>query len=297
MDYSALLRFLANNLVFSFTVIIISFVLGWILYNNVISSKISLREALFEKDNLAAWIEFIGAFIFPTLYLAAKSIEGSLSETWYMDLLICITYVLSYVAAFTLLRMLSGLTVRLIGAGDSEGKVNLNSEIYVQKNIAAALFSVALSTVFVNCIKFLDVLPGYFVTSLYKVSIIFIFSLLAFIVYSMVVRQKTTLFKELFIDNNAAAGVCFAGFMFAVEVILSGVVTLQVEFVLSQLVAVSLISLLLFGILSIIFKAIFKAMIKVDIWNEIYEQNNIGAAIGQVALYIGIANVIVHFLK
>ena len=37
-------------------------------------------------------------------------------------------------------------------------------------------------------------------------------------------------------------------------------------------------------------------LVKVDIWKEIYEQDNVGAAIGQMALYVGIAAIIVNFI-
>ncbi|MCX7842393.1 MAG: hypothetical protein N2489_04890 [Clostridia bacterium] len=297
MDFSVLMKFLANNFIFSSTVIIISFVLGWLLYDKVVTRGICLRHSLFEKDNLAAWVEFIGAFIFPTLFLAAKSIEGSVGETLFMDLLICITYVLAYTSAFTILRMISGSVVKLIDSGDHEGKITLNNEVYSQGNTAAALYSVALSTIFVSMIKFLDVLPGFFLVSVYKMLVILVFSLVAYVAYSLVMRRKSTLFKEIFIDNNVAAGICFAGFMFAVETMLSGAAVLQAEFDLFELAAVCLVSLILFGVLAAVFKWIFSALIKADMWKEVYEQNNIGAAIGQVALYIGIANVIIHFMK
>ena len=297
MDFNVFTNFLINNFLFSFAIIIISFFLGWVLYNHIILRKISLRDSLFEKDNLAAWIEFIGAFIFPTLFLAAKAVEGSASENLLVDLGICIIYVVAYILLFTVLRLSSGLLVKLICAGDSQGKIDLNNEIYIQKNIAASLFSIVLSVIFVSLVRFLDVLPGYFLTSLFKMGDVLVFTLIAFIRYSLILRQKTTLLKEIFIDNNAAAGAAFLGFMFAVETILCNAVALQKEFDFVELIVVSFVGLAIFGILSAFFKLMFTKMIKVDIWNEVYEQNNLGAAIGQIALYIGIASVIVNFMK
>lgn len=297
MGLSVFLGFLANNLLFSFTIILISFILGWILYDKVVTRGISLRASLFEKDNLAAWVEFIGAFIFPTLFLAAKAIEGSASENIWLDLLICSGYVVGYIAVFTVLRLLSGLVVILIGGEDENGKVKLNTEIYQQKNVSAALFSVALSTIFASLVRFFDADPEYLVLSALKVSTVLVLSLAAFIVYIIALGKRTTLFKEIFIDNNIAAGAGFLGFIFAVETILSNSVILNTGFNFLELVGVSFISLAVFGVLSIIFKVIFTKLIKVDIWNEVYEQNNVGAALGQVALYVGIANVIVHFMK
>lgn len=297
MDYTAFLKFLMNNFLFSFTIIIISFIFGYVLYNYVVLRKINLRDALFEKDNLAAWVEFIGAFIFPTLYLSATAIEGSLSDNIFIDLSICVAYLITYILMFTLLRMLSGVIVASLAHEDQDGKISLNNEIFKQKNIAASLFSIFLSIIFVSVIRFLDIMPDYAVVSLLKASDVLVFTLVSFLIYCLLLRTKTTLFKEIFIDNNVAAGVGLVGFIFAVETILSNAVLLQKEFDFLELAAFSLISLILLGILSVLFKIIFSKLIKVDIWSEVYEQNNIGAAIGQAALYIGIANVIVHFLK
>jgi len=297
MDFTTFLKFLMNDFLFSFIIIIVSFTVGWFLYDRVILGKINLRDSLFEKDNFAAWIEFIGAFIFPVLYLAAKAIQGSSSDRIFIDLLTCVVYVLVYIVLFTVLRLLSGYIIKLIGEKDDDGKIKLNAEIYSQKNPAAALFSVTLSIIFVSIIRFFDILPEYFLISLLKMSSVLIFTLLALIVYSLVLRKKTTLFKEIFIDNNTAAGVGLAGFVFAVETILTSAVEFQTAFDYVELIMFSIVNLIIFGVLSVLFKYIFTRMIKVDIWNEVYGQNNVGAAIGQAALYIGIANVIIHFIK
>jgi hypothetical protein len=290
-------KFLANDFMFSFVIILVSFILGWLLYDNIITRGISLRDSLFEKDNFAAWVEFIGAFIFPILFLAAKSVEGSASSNLFYDLLYSVEYAISYVIVFTVLRAVSSLIIRHLGAKDEEGKISLNHEIYIQKNMAASLFSVALSTIFVSIISFFDVIPGFILTSVYKMSVILVLSLLSVIVYCLILRKKTTLIKEIFIDNNIAAGVNLLGFVFAVETILYNAAALQVQFDLFQLAMMSFIGLVLIGILFAFFRWAFCKIIKVDIWNEVYEQNNIGAAVGEIALYIGIASVIVNFMK
>src|SRR4051812_48011375 len=97
MELNAVLSLIKNDSLFSFTIVLVSFIMGWLLYNNFILRKICLRDSLFEKDNLASWIEFIGAFIFPTLYLAAKAIEGSYSEDMWLDLGVCLAYLVSYI--------------------------------------------------------------------------------------------------------------------------------------------------------------------------------------------------------
>lgn len=294
MEY---LQLAGYNLLFSFIIIAISFIMGWLLYNHIILRKICLKDSLFEKDNVAAWIEFIGAFIFPTLYLSAKAIEDSADIIWWKDLLACMAYGAAYILVFTVLRLLSNVIVKGLGQNDEHGNVNLNDEVYHQKNIGAALFSVSLSIVFASFVRFLDIVPGFFMTSIFRMFNVLLFTLVAVIAYNLLLRRKTTLFKEIFLDNNPAAGVSLAGFIFAVEILFTNAVALQIEFNLPELMITSGIWLVIFGLLSLVFKWGLTKLIKVDIWNEVYEQNSIGAAIGQCALYIGIANVIIHFVK
>lgn len=300
MDLNVLqsfLGFLGNSFLFSFTIILVGFILGWLLYDYVVTPKIPLKDALFEKDNPAAWVEFIGAFVYPTLYLAAKAIEGSASDIWWVDLLICTGYVVAYVILFTILRLFSSVIVRLFNVSDESGKVSLNNEIYQQKNISAALFSVALSNIFVIMIRFIDLDPEYYLNSLLKASSILILTLMAVIVYLLVLGRRTTLFKEVFMDNNIAAGAAFLGFIFAIELLFSNAIIIHSSYNFLEITGITFISLAVFGVLAALFKGLFTKLIKVDMMIEVYEHNNVGAAIGQTALYVGIANVIIHFMK
>ncbi len=298
MDVTSLLKFTCNNALFTASVVLVSFVLGWLLYRYVILRKINLHDSLFEKDNIAAWFEFIGAFIFPTLYLAANAITGSASDNIFTDLLICLGYAVIYILIFTILRLFTGAFVKSIKLSDEGGKISLNKEIYVQKNVSASLFSIAFSLIFVSFIKFLDFTStDDMVTSLLRMSSILVFSLVAFIVYCLILRRKTSLISEIFVDNNVAAGVGFLGFIFAIEIILDNAIQVQGDFVFLDLIIVSAVGLVLMGVFSILFKWLFSKIVRVNFWKEIYEQNSIGAAIGQCALYIGIANIIVSFMK
>jgi hypothetical protein len=292
--------FFLKDLSFSFVILTIGFVLGWIIYNNVVLNDVSLRDALFSKDNLAAWIEFIGAFVFPVLYLAAQAIKGTVSDNLFVDLAVCTGYTIFYTAIITILRLLSRFVVNLINAEDGQGKICLNKEIYEQKNIGAALFSVALSVIFVGLIKyidFIDIINGSGSAMLIKILLYVVFMLIAILCYILVLRRKTTIFKELFIDNNAAAGIGFLGFVFASQTIISGIISsYSMDFHSMTVAIVIAVSLMVYGILALVFKQIFTSIVKVNIWNEVYEENNIGAAIGQIALYIGIANIIVNFI-
>lgn len=292
--------FFLKDLSFSFVILTVGFILGWFIYNNLVLRDVSLKDALFNKDNFAAWIEFIGAFVFPVLYLASHAIKGAASDNILVDLAVCTGYTVFYVVILTILRLLSKSIVSIINAEDGHGKVCLNKEICEQKNIGAALFSVTLSVIFVSFIKyidFIDIIEGSGASILIKILMFIVFVLVAMVCYSMVLRRKTTLFKEIFIDNNAAAGIGLLGFVFAVQTIITGIIdAYTADFDLITVALVIAVCLVIYGILSVLFKKIFTAIVKVDVWNEIYEQNNVGAAIGQAALYVGIAMIIVNFI-
>lgn len=294
------LSFFAKDISFSFVILMVGFILGWVIYNNIILRDVNLKEALFTRDNLAVWVEFIGAFVFPVLYLASEGIKGPASDNIFIDLAVCLGYTIFYIAVLTILRLCSKFIVNLINVSDSQGKVCLNKEICEQKNIGAALFSVSLSVIFVNVIKlidFIDIINGLGLGILIKLGVFLVFMLLALVCYSFVLRRRTTLFKELFIDNNAAAGVGFLGFVFAAQSIIAGIMSFYTkDFDLLTVIIAIAVSLIIFGILSVLFKLVFAKIVKVDIWSEIYEQNNLGVAIGQAALYIGIAAIIVNFI-
>ncbi len=292
--------FFLKDLSFSFVILTVGFILGWFIYNNLVLRDVSLKDALFNKDNFAAWIEFIGAFVFPVLYLASHAIKGAASDNILVDLAVCTGYTVFYVVILTILRLLSKSIVSIINAEDGHGKVCLNKEICEQKNIGAALFSVTLSVIFVSFIKyidFIDIIEGSGASILIKILMFIVFVLVAMVCYSMVLRRKTTLFKEIFIDNNAAAGIGLLGFVFAVQTIITGIIdAYTADFDLITVALVIAVCLVIYGILSVLFKKIFTAIVMVDVWNEIYEQNNVGAAIGQAALYVGIAMIIVNFI-
>jgi len=294
------ISFFIKDFSFSFVILTIGFILGWIIYNNIVLRDVSLKEALFTRDNLAVWVEFIGAFVFPVLYLAGQGIKGSVSENIFVDLSVCLGYTIFYIAILTMLRLCTKFIVNLIDASDNHGKICLNKEICEQKNIGAALFSVSVSVIFVNIIKlidFIDIINGLGMEILIKILLFLIFMLAALVCYCFVLRRRTTLFKELFIDNNPAAGIGLLGFVFAIQTIIAGVMSYYgMDFELLTVLIVLSVSLINFGILSVLFKKIFTYIVKVDIWNEIYEQDNIGAAIGQVALYVGIAIIIISFI-
>lgn len=294
MDY---LNLAGENLLFGFVITAVGFILGYLLYSKVVLRQINLKDALFEKDNFAAWIEFVGAFVFPVLFLSSKAVEGAADTNIWLDLANCTIYAAAYVIVFTLLRFLSGIVIGSLGRSDEQGRVNLNNEVYAQNNIAASLFSVSLSIIFVSAIRFLNLAQGFVEVSVYRILILLVFTLAALIVYCLLIRQKSTLFKEIFMDNNPAAGLSLAGFVFAVEILLTNAVALQVEFDMFALAATSAVWLVLLGVLSMLFKYVLSKLIRIDIWKEVYEQNNVGAALGQCSLYAGIALILVNFVK
>lgn len=296
MNINMFINFLGSNLLFSFCAIFIGFFLSYFLYDKVVTRDIKLKEALFEKDNLAGWIEFTGAFVLPVLYISAKAMSGTLSDNMWIDLAVSLGYVVSYVFLFTLLRLSSSLIVRLLGVKDEHGAVRLNSEIYTQQNTAAALFSIALSVIFANIASFFDPHPEYIVASLAKISIVIFITLAGVASYMAVLGRKTTLTQEVFKDNNSAAAVEFLGFVFALQMILASYINIQEAINFYDTIIITFIGTLIFFILSGLYNVIFAKVLKIDLWDEIYQQNNIGAAFGRAALYVGIAYIIINYI-
>jgi len=291
------LSYFASNSLFTFFIVFISFVLGWVMYHVVLLKTVDLKDSLFTKDNPAAWAEFIGAFIFPVLDLAARAVVGSASPDIFLDLAICLGDAAVYIAVFVLLRLLTDLAVRRLSPPDSDGKIDLNNEIYRQRNVSASLFSIAVSLVFVCVLSFLDFWPENILSSLLKIADILVYTSLATALYILVLRRKTSFLSEIFVDNNTAAGVSFLGFVCAVEILLGSAISLQKGFNFPILVAISGIGLVILGVFSVIFRVLFSRIIRVNLWGEIYDQNNTGAGLGQAALYISIANVIISFMR
>lgn len=296
MGFVDFFNFFLRNTMFSFSTILVGFGLSFLLYDKIVTKGINLKSALFDKDNFAAWLEFTGAFVFPVLYISSKALAGSVSENIWIDLLISLAYVASYVVLFTLLRLTSGLIVKVMGCSDQDGKVSLNNEIYTQHNVASSMFSIALSILFANIATFLDPHPEFIVASLLKICVVLMISLAALAGYTLILGRKTTLAKEIFEDNNAAAGIELAGFMFAVQIILAFCINIKEALTFTEIIIVSCIDIAILGILACLFNILFAKILKIDLWEEIYQQNNSGAAFGRVALYVGIASVIVNFL-
>ena len=193
--------------------------------------------------------------------------------------------------------MLVDLIVKLFGGDDSEGKIVLKEEVYKQNNIAAAVFSSTLSMIFVNFIRFLDILGGDIMIMTLRISNVLVFTLIAVMVYNFLLGRKITLFGAVFVDNNTAAAISFFGFVAGIQLVLVNILSSVVEYNVIDTTAVSLACMCIFGVLVLLFKKMFVKVIKVNLFEEVYKQNNIGAAIGQCALYIGVALVIVHFVK
>lgn len=294
-EYISVIKY---DLLYSFVIIFIGLILGWLMYEKIVLRKINLKDALFEKDNLAGWIEFVGSIILPMFYLASNVLSVQSSDNIYIDLSNCVYRVVLYLICLTILRLLSGQIVKCIADEDEHGKINLNNEIYSQGNLAAAYFSVAISVVFTNgisLINFSNLME--LSSSILNVAMIFVFTVLVALVYILVLGSKFRLGKELFIDNNGAAGFAFLGLMLAVQIILRKIALSGVGFDYLHWILAGGLSLVLFLILTGIFKLLILKLLKVCFKSEVFEDNNMGVAFGLSGLYIGVAQVIMSFIN
>lgn len=290
------LIFSGKSLIFSGLITLLGMVLSWLLYRYVVARKLDLKKALFEEQNFAAWIEFVGAFILPVFYLSAKAIQEERAAVFSQDLLMGIGTVVLLVLLFTLLRLVAGWAVCFSCGHDAKGKIDLIEEIYLQKNVAAALFSVSLAVVFANMLAQLhgggieNILLS--VTGMLEILLL---SLAFFFVFGLLHRRISFL-DEIFKDNNEAAGVVLLGFSIAIQILLHTAVNYREDFMSLDIVILACIA---FGILLLtVFtgRLIYSKLLRLKLLDEFYKDNNQGAALGELALYIGTAWMIANFL-
>lgn len=290
-----IIMFSGKSLVFSGLISFVGLILSWVLYKYVVIRVVSVKKALFENDNFAAWLEFVGAFVLPVFYLSAKAIDLEISSYFGTDLLYGLVFVVFYTFLFTFMRILSGWTVYFIAGDDEGGKVNLYKEVYEQQNIAASLFSISFALIFVNMLSNLKLasISDLMNSSLRSMEIL-VLTMLFSLIYILVIRRKSLL-KEIFVHNNTAAGIGFLGFIMGVQIILNAAVNYSSDFITIDIVILAVIGFAVLLIISYVSRLLYSKILKVNILEELYDQNNAGAAFGELALFIGISMIIANF--
>lgn len=203
---------------------------GWLIYDKVATRGYSLSKALFEDRNLAAGFE-IAVFFLLELLIAISAMSGDsvtrMAETGEMvvhysrDLeAVALTIVCSNLLFFSL-RYLGSLWIAWFFRGklDSHGEaVDFNNEIFGQHNFGASLFSTSFMIAIYHMIFQADFLGtrDYQTEGLINLAVVFLTAVLVYFLHNLFfMTRKHHIMDELFIDNNAGAGLSLVGFMFA----------------------------------------------------------------------------------
>lgn len=222
---------LISGMGYVFVAFLAVYLSGWLIYDKLATRRFSLAKALFEDRNMAAGVE-ISAFFLLELLIAVAAMSGEsvtkMAENGEMvvhysrDLeAVGLTIVVSNLLFFTM-RYLGSLVIAWLFRGklDNHGEaVDFNNEIFGQHNLGASLFSASFMIAIYYMIFQADFLGtrSYQIEGLMNMLVVLLTSILVYFLHNIffMTRQHNIL-DELFIDNNAGAGLSLLGFMFTI---------------------------------------------------------------------------------
>ncbi len=266
---------------------------GFPVMNRVLTPGISLRDALFEKDNPVAGLE-TGGFLMALLYVSYSAISGPSLASFAHDVGAAALAVVMSIALVVVARTILSKAVAAFNGGD-----DLNHEIFTQHNWAAACVSLALMMGVVNGMTEENTLgPAPLEDAAIAVTVM-LCALTVVLLYRFTHLRGASFFKEFFADDNPAAGVSLLGFAFAANYMLAGVAesikaeNLSLMEGVVWVAGLSLVLVILLGILRAVFMGAINLTQKTNMHDEIFEQNNTGAGFMDAALTIGSAILLV----
>ncbi len=263
---------------------------GFPIMNKVLTPGINLRDALFEKDNPVAGLETAG-FLLALLYVAYSAITGPSLASFAHDVgAAAVAVVVSIVLVIIARTILSGV-VKSFNKG-----LDLNDEIFNQKNYAAAAVSIALMMGIVNGMTEENTLGSTPVLDAVIAGTILLSSMCVLVLYRFTHMRGASFMKEFFADDNPAAGVSLIGFAFACNYLLASLAE-TVRGVENIDMLITVVSIGGFGLVLILVLALIRGLLvlainlmqKTSMHDEIFEQNNVGAAFMDAALTVGSA--------
>jgi len=298
MDIGSIATIVGCEVLYGTVSLVTGIIFGWFMYDRVLTKGISLRDALFEHDAIAPWTEFMGSFVFPVLFLASRILSQQSPWLLLQDTLSVISSMVLYIAIFSLLRMVVNAVIlkySRIEKGRYGEIVTLNDEIFQQNNFSASMFSVAMTTVIINLSLQFEFTPVTMLDSMYRFIAVLLASFIAIALYQRFLPHGTGLFQEIFIKNNPACGISFAGYILSWQILLHKAFTTPIT--LYGSLAAAAISLLLLHFLASTAKRTANILLKVDFKDELFTQKNIGAALGDLGLHVGLSMLIASLIR
>jgi len=272
-------------------------VIGFLFIDRVLTRGVDLHNALFRDDNPVAGLEF-GGVLMALLYMGYAAIVGPSASSFMADIGLAALCILLCLATFGIARGVLNAYVR----SHNPKNEDLNHEIFVQRNWAAALMSLSLIIGIVNGLTeedFLGSTPWRDAVLAITVLILAIGSVVVLYRFTHHRSRAYGLMSTLFTQDNAAAGVSLFGFALSVNIILFQATKMVKADNLPLLTSVGMVigfSTLLVVLLLVArwtLEKVLKAMYKTDIAEEIFDQQNVGAGFIDFGVMIGTTAILV----
>ena len=280
-------------------------VLGWIIYSKLVLRTKSLKEVLFNEDNLSIWLDAAGSFAIPILFLVSTILTPSGKFTFYsswVDYINIILYIILYLCIFTFFRLTAELFIYYFSKFQLHEKISINKEIYNEKNIAASILNISISVIATNLLLNERFLVESFSTNFIRLLIILVLSMGFLSIYkSFFFPTNSSLFKETFVDNNPCSAILFLGQAVSASLIIDKVIDflkisyngwLNFGYIIDFVLFTTSIYVLMLLIVKVI-KAILNFVLKVNINKELYKQNNIGYSFTESGFYVVLSLIII----
>ncbi len=280
--------------------------IGWLVYDLLFLRGISLKEELFLNNSLPIWLEFIGGFLAPVLFLVAIIIEpsgkfvyhGNLTDIW-----IAVCYTAVYIIVFSILRYLADKTVKLIGKLKFKQTISLKYQIFNRKNVSAALFSISISVLVLGMLLQENMLVESITTNLIRIGMVFFITLgLSSVFFTYFIPRNQSMFRKIFIDANVSTAILVLGNIVAINLIIFSCFKwfkipptgwLQIINLIDITLLCCLLYLIILVVISIT-RMLINRIFKVDISQELYDQDSTGYALFESSFYILLTTITIN---
>ena len=266
---------------------LLAVIIGVPMFDMIVGKQVSLKKTLFEDDNPAAGLE-VGGFVLGMFFLAYNSVIGEAHESFLTDVLVAVlSFVVSMLLIFITRKALSAFV-----KSNNDGK-DLNDEIYVQQNPAAVAVSLSLIIPIMVGLSKEDFLAEDVASLSIYALVTTAISLLAVFSFRFSHLRGKSFIVAFFHDDNPAAGVSLLGYSIAVCYIASQScdLVLAEQLVVGEtvglLATISVGSIVLLGVLRVIFLLMLGLLNRADIHDEIFAQKNIGAGFIDAGITLG----------
>lgn len=265
--------------------------LGFRMITHVMMRGVNVREALFDHDNPVAGLE-VGGMLCMLLYLGHAMIVGESVGSFLQDLVATAIAIVAAMVLMAIVRFTLGVAIK------AHNGLDLNHEIFEQKNWAAACSSLALSMGVVNGITEENILGETPLRDLVLAATVMAMGLSVVWLYSLTHLKGRGFAATFYTDDNPAAGVSLLGFALAANIVFYQVVTMVKAFdgPIDELVGWTVgYSAALLGLLvlcRVLIERAWRTATKVDVPDEILGQKNVGAGFIEALISVGLAAVV-----